>query len=429
MWRIVILIVNEKEGRTYVFSRSARFAANRAPGRVRGLPPKGEVQRFRPPHLSKKLAVIHFITHAKSHFSHSTRQTPPHKDFALVPRKPGGGSKGGNCHSLLSPDARGARQHTTTTTTMGQKQSKRGEGSSLKSASCGSRRDDDRTTSCSSETLRGVLQSLHRAGLKGTCKVSVAIGFGATNRESGRKTFPKLRSLHSVHPRCKRLTPYEEVIVCLSRSLEALARPNEVAAYGFGDERSDESPPQVFPFLKASRPLEDFDELHRRYRFIAQHVRLGQTSSIAPVIRNAIDETAAGGLQFHVLVIVADALHSNPSQDSASSARKVKESSSVSLLRQFSSKKHKLGSDPSSGRSRYSSCGSISPKFIEEAVTESRREEEIERAIVEASRYPISIIFVGVGDGGREFREAKEKFARKRFPGQLFPNFSFVDYR
>ncbi len=358
------------------------------------------------------------------------RKKTGRKNFALVPRKkPASRKQGGPPVTRSSQDARGARQHTTTTTTtMGQKQSKRGSSSSLKSVT--TRDDDDRTTSCTtSETLRGVLQSLHRAGLKGTCKVSVAIGFGATNRESGRKTFPKLQSLHSVHPRCKRLTPYEEVIVCLSRSLEALARPNEVAAYGFGDERSDESPPQVFPFLKASRPLEDFDELHRRYRFIAQHVRLGQTSSIAPAIRNAIDETAAGGLHFHVLVIVADALHSNPSQDSASSARKVKESSSVSLLRQFSSQKHKLGSDPSSGRSRYSSCGSISPKFIEAAVTESRREEEIERAIAEASRYPISIIFVGVGDGGREFREAKEKFARKRFPGQLFPNFSFVDYR
>ena len=64
----------------------------------------------------------------------------------------------------------------------------------------------------------------------------------------------------------------------------------------------------------------------------------------------------------------------------------------------------------------------------DEALLEGRAEEDIKLAILEASKYPLSIIFIGVGDGnGMNFQGLEEKFCA-RLPGQMFHNFGFVNY-
>ena len=262
---------------------------------------------------------------------------------------------------------------------------------------------------CSSDTLRGVLQTLDRMGLKHMCKVSLGISFAATNKTNGKKSFNG-RYLHSVHPKCKRLTPYEEVIVSLSRSLATLACPGQIPAFGFGDSQSLNK--SVFPFFRKERCCEDFDEVHRRYRFISQHVEPGNQSSIAPLIYNAINQVQKGGFQYHILVIVADCPCSYSLSESSS-----RNDSLSNREYPASSGSHKFETRSSSA---------ISDRFIEDAILDGRSEEEVKKAIIEASKYPLSIIFIGVGDG-ESFQRVQETFTR-RFSGQLFNNFGFVNY-
>ncbi|QDZ18405.1 hypothetical protein A3770_01p09230 [Chloropicon primus] len=272
----------------------------------------------------------------------------------------------------------------------------------------------------SSESLQETLATLDRMGLRGMCKVSLGISFGNTNATlNGEKCFGG-RSLHAVHPRCKTVTPYEEVLVCLSRSLGALTRPGSIRAFGFGDGAGcAPTAPRLscFPFLKSERRCEDFDEVHRRYRFLASHVTPGERSSIAPVIYNAINQIEAdGGFQYSVLVIVSDAPYCDGFR--GAKAAGAGEPASVTLLRQFSRKGSKIGGGRSRGRP-------------EPVGGSPETEEDIERAVVEASRYPLSIIFVGVGDDvGGKFSRMAQRLSDPKWllPGQLFSNFGFIDY-
>lgn len=263
------------------------------------------------------------------------------------------------------------------------------------------------------EDLRGVLRALDGMGLRGACKISVGFSFSVSNAQQQKgKRSARGRGLHAVHPRCKRLTPYEKVILRLRSSLGALATPGNVSGFGFGDDENlDRS---CFPFFSGSRLCEDFDDLHRRYRFIANHVRLGKRSSIAPLIRNAVNEIRAeGGFTAHVLVIVSDSFYSrSPSQGKA----RVRESTSVNLLRQFSRKGSRIGN-------------ARSWEHADGAASEGTFRDDIERAIVEASWYPLSIIFVGVGDDSDgHLQKLGNMYSGRLSPSQKFDNFGFVGY-
>ncbi|KAG2522771.1 hypothetical protein JM16_004487 [Phytophthora kernoviae] len=116
----------------------------------------------------------------------------------------------------------------------------------------------------------------------------------------------------------------------------------------------------AFPFV--GRPgCRGFDEVLKRYNLIAPTVRLWGPTSFAPVIREAIQAVKADP-GYHILVIIADGQVNEP--------------------------------------------------------------QATRQAIVEASKYPISIIMIGVGDGPWEMMEEFDD----KLPTRRFDNFQFVEY-
>ncbi|KJE93490.1 copine-9, variant [Capsaspora owczarzaki ATCC 30864] len=118
---------------------------------------------------------------------------------------------------------------------------------------------------------------------------------------------------------------------------------------------------QVFPFL-ADGPCKGIEQIQERYKAIVPHLRLNGPTSFAPLIRQAIKDTYESGNMFHILVIIADGQVSNP--------------------------------------------------------------KETIDAIVEASRYPIAIVMIGVGDGPWDMMEDFDD----NLPQRQFDNFQFVEY-
>lgn len=117
---------------------------------------------------------------------------------------------------------------------------------------------------------------------------------------------------------------------------------------------------RVFPFLP-DRPCHTFNEVLRRYNEITPQLTLSGPTNFAPIIYESIN-IVKQQKDFHVLLIVADGQVTN--------------------------------------------------------------EKETIDAIVEASKYPLSIVVIGVGDGPwdqmREFDDG--------LPQRKFDNFQFVDY-
>jgi E3 ubiquitin-protein ligase RGLG len=117
----------------------------------------------------------------------------------------------------------------------------------------------------------------------------------------------------------------------------------------------------VFSFYPDNRPCNGFGEVLHRYTEITPHVQLSGPTSFAPIINEAI-RIVKHSREYHILVIVADG-----------------------------------------------------------QVTSAR---ETVAAIVEASKYPLSIIVVGVGDGPWEMMEEFDD----GLPQRTFDNFQFVNY-
>jgi len=155
--------------------------------------------------------------------------------------------------------------------------------------------------------------------------------------------------------------PYQEVIQIMGATLEAFDDDKLIPVYGFGDEKTHEL--SVFPFKDEDEPCKGFQEVLEIYEKITPKVKLSGPTSFAPIVNKAI-EIVKKEQSYHILVIVAD--------------------------------------------------GQISSKC----------EKDTSNSIVEASKYPLSIITVGVGDGPWDIMEEYDD----KLPKRKFDNFQFVPF-
>jgi hypothetical protein len=155
--------------------------------------------------------------------------------------------------------------------------------------------------------------------------------------------------------------PYQSAIAILGQTLEAFDEDHLIPAYGFGDVRTTDK--GVFSLAPdKAEACQGFEGVLARYTAVAPTVTLGGPTCFAPLIHEALRVVEAAGRTYHILIIIADGQVTNVRATAA--------------------------------------------------------------AIVEASRYPLSIIMVGVGDGPwatmHEFDDG--------LPARQFDNFQFVEF-
>lgn len=186
------------------------------------------------------------------------------------------------------------------------------------------------------------------------------IDFTISNLENGTKTFNG-RSLHYFDADIK--NPYQKVIEILGKTLECFDVDGKIPAFGFGDSKTKDR--KVFslknPNISELSFCNGFKDVLKCYNETLKDIQLSGPTNFAPLIREAI-KIVRNTKQYHILVIVADGQVTN--------------------------------------------------------------ERQTRDAIVEASKYALSIIMVGVGDGPwdtmHEFDDS--------LPKRQFDNFQFVNY-
>ena len=171
----------------------------------------------------------------------------------------------------------------------------------------------------------------------------MGIDFTKSNEWTGKRSFGG-RSLHDVS---FSTNPYREAIRVIGRSLEVFDDDKMIPTYGFGTAEAGAD--KLVSFMPGDRPCHTFQQVEQRYTQVAPHINMAGPTTFGPIIRKAIEITAASGGQYHILVIVADGQVTRPS------------STAPGQMSQF--------------------------------------EQDTANAIVEASNYPLSIVMVGVGDG------------------------------
>jgi E3 ubiquitin-protein ligase RGLG len=215
--------------------------------------------------------------------------------------------------------------------------------------------------------LEEVTEALAHAGLESS-NLIVGIDFTKSNEWTGAKSYNK-RSLHHIG---ESLNPYEQAISIIGKTLAAFDEDNMIPCYGFGDASTHDQ--EVFSFYPDDKFCNGFEEVLSRYRGIVPHLRLAGPTSFAPVIEMAMTIVEQTGGQYHVLVIIADGQVT---------------------------------------RSVDTERGQLSPQ--------ERRTVE---AIVQASKFPLSIILVGVGDGPWDMMKEFDD----NIPARAFDNFQFVNF-
>ncbi|TQD70225.1 hypothetical protein C1H46_044236 [Malus baccata] len=155
--------------------------------------------------------------------------------------------------------------------------------------------------------------------------------------------------------------PYEQTISTIGKIMAGFDEDNLIPCFGFGDATTHDE--DVFSFYPDDRLCNGFEEVLTTYRKIVPSLQLAGPTSFAPIIQMAMSIVEKSGGQFHVLLIIT------------------------------------------SGQ-----LGVQKQKTID--------------AIVEASKFPLSIILVGVGDGPWDIMKRLGDSTRSR----AFDNLHFVNF-
>ncbi|KEH38212.1 E3 ubiquitin-protein ligase RGLG2-like protein [Medicago truncatula] len=216
-------------------------------------------------------------------------------------------------------------------------------------------------------TLEQVTAALRKEGLESS-NLILGIDFTKSNEWTGQVSFNK-RSLHAIGDTPN---PYEKAISIVGKTLAPFDEDNLIPCFGFGDATTHDQ--EVFSFHSDHSPCHGFEEVLACYKNIVPNLKLSGPTSYAPVIEAAIDIVEKSHGQFHVLVIIAD--------------------------------------------------GQVTRSVDYDDNELSPQEEKTIKAIADASKYPLAIVLIGVGDGPWE---DMEKFDDK-LPTRDFDNFQFVNF-
>lgn len=212
-----------------------------------------------------------------------------------------------------------------------------------------------------------VTEALARAGLESS-NLILGIDFTKSNEWTGKHSFNR-KSLHHIG---NGPNPYEQAISIIGKTLAAFDEDNLIPCFGFGDASTHDQ--DVFSFYPDERICNGFEEVLSRYREIVPNIKLAGPTSFAPIVETAMTIVEQSGGQYHVLVIIAD--------------------------------------------------GQVTRSIDTEHGRLSPQEQKTVDAIVEASKFPLSIILVGVGDGPWDMMKEFDD----NMPARAFDNFQFVNF-
>ncbi|XP_058102013.1 E3 ubiquitin-protein ligase RGLG2-like [Magnolia sinica] len=216
-------------------------------------------------------------------------------------------------------------------------------------------------------SLEQVTEALRHAGLESS-NLIIGIDFTKSNEWTGKVSFNH-RSLHHIGDSPN---PYEQAISIIGRTLSTFDEDNLIPCFGFGDASTHDQ--DVFGFYPDERRCNGFEEVLMQYKEIVPHLQLSGPTSFAPIINTAMTIVEQSGGQYHILLIIAD--------------------------------------------------GQVTRSVNTEGDQLSPQEKSTIDAIVEASKYPLSIILVGVGDGPWDMMKEFDD----NIPSRAFDNFQFVNF-
>ncbi|KEH22094.1 E3 ubiquitin-protein ligase RGLG2-like protein [Medicago truncatula] len=212
-----------------------------------------------------------------------------------------------------------------------------------------------------------VTEALGRAGLESS-NLIVGVDFTKSNEWTGKNSFRR----QSLHHTGSDLNPYEQAISIIGKTMAEFDDDNLIPCFGFGDASTHDQ--DVFSFYPDGSFCNGFEDVLSRYREIVPHLRLAGPTSFGPIVEMAMTIVEQSGGQYHVLVIIADGQVT---------------------------------------RSVDTEYGKLSPQ-----------EQKTMDAIVRASKLPLSIILVGVGDGPWDMMKEFDD----NIPSRAFDNFQFVNF-